>query len=158
MKATSALALGSFLAALGLSGHGTAFALPTTESASICMPWGEFSGPGLARSTTGLHNTRSAPLSVLCPLVRTGGPTSAGFVAHVNGRQPAGTTLSCRFVSLRRDSFALQSSAFVLEAPPTPGGIVRMRGTLTVVPPGSYQTVLCTIPPGGKLFSIESAQ
>ena len=55
---------------------------------------------------------------------------------------------------------ALGAADFVTLEGPTPGGIVRKSAALRSedVPPGSHQTVRCSIPAGGKLFGVELEQ
>ena len=159
MKAASTLTLSALLCTTGLLAHEPAMALTTVPS-TICEPQGTATPPLLSRHSIGLYNTHTAPVTVLCPVVRTVEPGPEGYQAFVNGRVPDGLELSCTFVSHRHDSYTLGAAEFVTVEGPTLGGIVRQRAVLKRedVPAGSYQTVRCSIPAGGKLFGIELVQ
>lgn len=137
--------------------HARVHASPmTTYSSTICSP--PTAVTAFERISTGIVNTGTGQLNVFCPVVRTREPGTAGYIAHVNGRQLQGTTLACAFVNFRNDGFSRELQAFSPDAPATLGGVVRLTARLTTVEPGGYQHITCSIPPGGKLYGIELEQ
>ncbi len=139
-------------AALAFMGQSSAFAL-TTESATVCKPFGDSSTPGLNSRINGVFNFSGGSLGVVCPLVRTVAAPAAGYSVWVDGTASTGSA-SCSLYSFDYNQTFMGAASF------TATGVFSRVLTLpqSQVPFYSSQVVSCYLPPNGVLYDIEPMQ
>ena len=114
------------------------------------------SGAGLEFSRTGIKNTGSVPMTVICPVMRTAEVPPLGYRIYANGQHLMNdATSNCRLYSQHSAGTPLADKAMT-------GASDGRRVTALLypvdAPTGSSQVVECTLPPGGEVFSLEFFQ
>ena len=132
--------------------HGTASAL-TTESATVCKPYGNSNTAGLYSYVNGVHNYSGASMAVACPIIRTVAAPSGGYSIWVDGSAAAGTA-SCSIYSYNYTGAYLGSVSF--SATGTFDRLITLPAAQA--PTYSSQVVYCVLPNNGGLFDVEPVQ
>jgi hypothetical protein len=130
--------------------HGSASAA-TTEQASICQPYLNDPAGNLSRTPTGLINVTSGAKPVICPVVRSQDPSAFGMWTYANGFIPTGT-VSCTLWSFTNTGALVGSTSATF----TGSGNFELAMHLpkALVPSLSAQSVVCSLPASGRLFSV----
>lgn len=151
MKAGKKCILGAvagMFAVLGM--QGTAMA-ETTEHGAVCKPTGNSNRSGLFADSRGMRNATTASLEVVCPVVRVKEPALSSVIdIKVDGQGPA----RCTAYSFGRPDGGWRGQSASLAAPPGGPWSLTLRIDAGRVPPGSYQSVVCTLASGTRLFGV----
>jgi hypothetical protein len=151
MRATSKWILSvsaSALAAFGV--HGAAMA-ETTEHATVCKPTGNSNRSGLFADSRGVRNATTASLEAVCPVVRVKQPLSTAFFdVKVDGEGPG----TCTAYSFGQPDGGWRGQSATLSAPASGPWSLLLRIDPGRTPAGSYQSVVCRLASGTRLFGI----
>jgi hypothetical protein len=139
-------------ALLGLSFPAQAEWLYDTLPGSACHVEGSGDPASLRRTVTGATNVGTAPLAVICPVLRTVIAPATGYRVYANG---AGLYGACRMFSMANTGGLLSALTMTgTEAGRRVTGLMPAAQT----PELSHQSVVCTLPPGGVIYSLEFVQ
>lgn len=151
MEATSKWIISGLALTLGAVGIHEAAMAETTQHGTICNPTGNSNRSGLAADSRGVRNALLTNLDVVCPVVRTRLPPETAFVDfRVDGEGPATCTAF---------SFGPPDGGWRGQSATVPVSVTGPWSRLLRIDPGrarsgSYQSVVCTLAPGARLFGI----
>ncbi|MEJ8849558.1 hypothetical protein [Variovorax rhizosphaerae] len=148
---TAALAT-MLLPLLGLPSPAHAEWVYDTLHGSACNVEGTSSPANLRRTVTGSTNVGTTPLSVICPVLRTIVAPTIGYRVYANG---SGLSGACRLFSMANTGGMLSALAM---SGTDAGRRVTALMPATLTPEQSHQAVLCTLPAGGVIYSLEFVQ